>query len=394
MRALTAAPLDEADLDARIAKLRTGQLEATFPELAPGTPVHYTLIRHDFLFGTTIEPRLLLQEPPGVDARQYQSRLQEYFNAARAEDALQWRTMEPQQGQTAAGDAAALALWQKCDVLGVALRGHAIFDGAQAPAWLSGLSDDDLQAALQGRLDHMFDLLGDKIDEWDLNDGMLHRDLLAERLGFKNGLVWFMWAGRAAPRARLCLNEFDLLAPDDFTSLTAKIRDLHKNGARISALGVRARFGAQAPSISTVWKRLEALRQFSVPLRITDFALEPEADDARQAETYRRLMKLFFAHPAVAGVDQPEFWAGAAGAPNGALWDRQWRPGATGRVFAQLLDDTWTTSGTAPVDDQHAVALQGYFGLYRLEAEGRTWFVKWNTGRPYMPAWMKESAGP
>jgi len=376
---MTPADLSEPALDQRIEQLRKGDFAVVLRD-SGGKPVTgevaYTLIRHAFPLGTAVSAKYLLADPKiNPDAARYQDILKSHFNCAVAENAHKWYCMEKNPGVCL--DDEALQVWQRCRELGLPMRGHCIFWGVRQggmPAWIKALPPRELEPAMKARLRRVLALFDGKINEWDLNNEMMHDDYFAQTLGWKNGSPYFTWAMDVAPQNTYYVNEYDVLQGNQVDRYVAHIKALQAAGAKVGGIGDQAHFmGGTVPPNDQLWAILNKLGQFGLPVKITEFDINTK-DEARQAVDTRRFYKLCFAHPAVSGIMMWGFWEGSHWITNAALWRRDWSIKPNGTAYLKLLDE-WHTQGTAPVDRQGQLQFRGFYGDYQIRQGTTSWRV-------------------
>jgi GH35 family endo-1,4-beta-xylanase len=370
--------LTEFELDRRIDALRKGDFVVTLKD-SEGQPVRgtvrYSLARHEFPFGTCVAAGPLLANPRmDWNARCYQKILKNWFNCAVAENAHKWYCMEKEEGQPS--DEEALQVYEKCRKLGLPMRGHCVFWGIRhyVQPWIRALGPIELEAAMRSRLKRVLTVFRGKITEWDLNNEMMHSDYYADRLGWKNGVKYFEWAREAVPENTYCVNEYHVLTGDDIDRYVAHIRELRREGARVGGINDQAHFYGRVPSNAHLWRILDRLGQFDLPVKITEFDITPRhnrACDRRwQAEDTRRFYKLCFAHPAVRGILMWGFWEGTHWIPRAALWNTDWTIRPNGQAYIDLMRE-WRTSGEETPDSKGRIRFRGFFGDYDLSVGKR-----------------------
>jgi GH35 family endo-1,4-beta-xylanase len=359
---------DEAFLDKRIQELRQDRFDVHVQD-ADGNPVtkpvSYELVRHEFPFGTAISAKWLLADPKtDGNARIYQSTLTKYFNYAVAENAHKWYAMEPNQGEVK--EETALAVWEKCQELGLPMRGHCVLWG-HAPyvqGWLKQLSPEELEAAIKKRMRHVLGLFKGKITEWDLNNEILHGDYYAKALGLTNSVPYFDWATNIAPENTYWLNDFPSLEPFGDEMCSGHSANLLRLGAAVSGFGEQGHFVGEVPPTKDMWARLDRMGTVDISYKITEFDIET-TDEARQAADTRRFYKTCFAHPTVDAIFCWGFWANAHWRPKGAMWRRNWAIKPNGAAFVKLMEE-WRTKGTATPNRKGHLRFRGFFGEYEV----------------------------
>lgn len=363
----------EAELDRRIEALRKGDFVVTLKD-ATGQPVQgtvrHTLVRHQFPFGTCVAAKPLLANPRrNSNARRYQKILKTWFNCAVAENAHKWYCMEKERGQPR--DEEAVKVFEKCRELGLPMRGHCVFWGIRyfVQPWLRRLEPPDLEAAMRSRLERVLTLFRGRITEWDLNNEMLHGDYFAEQLGLENGATYFRWARAIAPKDTFYVNDYHVLSGDAIDPYMAHIRELRRAGANVGGIGDQAHFAGRVPPNARLWKILDQLGQFDLPVKITEFDITPLRDRATdrrwQAADTRRFYKVCFAHPSVHGILMWGFWEGAHWHPRAALWNRDWTIRPNGQAYIDLMTE-WRTRGETTTDSGGRLRFRGFFGDYEL----------------------------
>lgn len=364
------AQVDDAFLDRQIDAVRKGDFEVRITG-ADGKPaagsVRYRLTRHAFPFGTAVNARWLLADPDKErDARRYRDVLRAHFNCAVAENAHKWYAMEKAPGL--ASDDEAVAVWKACVELGLPMRGHCVFWGidAHVQPWVKALGRAELEDAMKARAAHVLSLFRGRITEWDLNNEMIHGDYYARTLGLADAAPYFAWARGVAPENRYYVNDYGVLQGNEVDRYVEHIRGLIAAGVPVGGIGDQAHFGAAVPSNEAMWGILDKLGQFALPVKITEFDIN-STDEARQAADTRRVLRVCFAHPAVAGFLFWGFWQGSHWIPAAALWRKDWTLKPNGEAYLQCLRE-WDTQGTAEAGPDGTIRFRGFYGDYRLES--------------------------
>ncbi len=383
-----AADLDEAELDRRIEQNRKGDFVVELRD-ANGKPVsgdaHFELTWHTFGFGTAVNADFILHPSSAGDLKHYEQTLTQYFNCAVAENAMKWAAMEHYQGKI--DTTTPMALWQWCHDRGIPMRGHCIFWGQNerwVPPWALKLDAPDLEAAMKSRLRQVTGEFAGKIDEWDLNNEMLHGDVFTQKLGLKNGAAYFQWAKQIAPDVRFCVNDY-AMQEKRMGEYVKQIRAMLDDGAAIGGIGEQAHFHKGVPDNEELWDDLDQLAQFKLPIKITEFD-DKTADPQLQAANLRRFFKVCFAHPSVTAILQWGFWEGRHWRPEAALWRKDWSIKPNGEAYVKLIDDEWKTRGDGKVVDG-TLRFRGFFGQYVIRAGMRMWSARIDVLLDGQPAW-------
>ena len=197
-------------IDSRIAEIRMGDL---IVKTRPGAKVRIKQVRHEFLFGTAI-PNSLAENSENPmspeDREQYLRLLSDNFNYAVHENALKWYGNEKERGVV--DYSVADRIWELCKSLNIPMRGHTIYWEKEEfnEEWLKELNNDELRLAIKNRAESLMNHFKDRIDEYDLNNEMLHGNFFRRRFGY--GIVSEMaWMVKAHnPDAKLYMNDYGI----------------------------------------------------------------------------------------------------------------------------------------------------------------------------------------
>ncbi|WP_203912241.1 endo-1,4-beta-xylanase [Rhizocola hellebori] len=240
-----------------------------------------------------------LNPDPAVGDEDYRDWAREQLSTLTAENELKWDHVEPARGRF--NFAAADTIVQFAHETEQTVRGHTLVWHSALPAWVSALSGDQLEAALQTHITSTVSHFGSDVAIWDvvnepLNDsGSLRsggsQGFWKDRLGEDYIDESFRWAHAANPTARLYLNEYGI------ESDSPKARGLYELVKGLLARGVPIHgIGFQTHKLET--SRLsglaDSLRRFAdlgLEVAITELGvklLTPAGGDSlgRQADVY------------------------------------------------------------------------------------------------------------
>ncbi len=371
-------------LEERIETTRKGDCSVILPgwKAADG-PVSYRLFRHHFEFGVAIAPgflgidgaRLIRTPRSDEDVQNYTRIVTTLFSAAVAENHMKWQFMEREDGVST--PESALALYEWCQQQNLFIRGHCVMWGVKRwqPQWLIDLPPEETKDRILGRMRQIQEVFSGKIDEWDLNNEMMHQDIFAEKLGLENGAAYFKWAKEIAPGMTFYVNEFGVLQGNEVDRYVAHIRELLANGAEIGGIGDQAHFHGPLPESEKLWEILDKLGSFGLPVKITEFDLAYKGmTEEAQADDLERFYRLCFAHPAVEGLYMWGFYENAHWRRNAALWNTDWTPRQAAQRLQRLLTEDWTTAGESELD-KNELRFRGFYGQYKIRQGEREWTV-------------------
>jgi len=365
-----------SDIDERIATLRMGDIVV---RSKPGSEIKIKQVRHEFLFGTAISDELAEKDKKAMspeNRKMFIKILGENFNYAVHENALKWYDCEIEENKV--DYHMADRIWELCHELNIPMRGHCIFwdkDEYIMP-WLNRLNNDQLRAAVTQRAFDVTKHFRGRINEYDLNNEMVHNDFFRRRLGY--GIVNEMaWLVRSVnPDAVLFVNEYGILCDGGFNlgSYITQIENLLASGVPIGGIGCQGHQGTPYKSkMSTehVQKALDKLSKFGLPLKITECLFDAESEEA-QAEEMRKIFPIYFAHQSVEAILIWGFWAGAHWQPWTALWRKDWTITPQGEVFRDFVFNKWWTQVTGKAEKNGIFKTRAFYGDYSITSDGKT----------------------
>jgi len=367
------APTD--GLTAQIPLLRQGPLTVVVQN-AQGQPIanaNLTLTQqsHAFPFGVALDTAMFEPSPPAA-ANWYRSTARQNFNAAVHENALKWYALEPEPGKLDFTMADRILAWSEAQ--GWPMRGHTLFWEVEQfnPAWLKTLPPEQLRAAVKNHAIAVCRHYRGRINEFDVNNEMLHGNFFRSRLG--DGIVkeMFEWCLEGNPDAVLYVNDYGIIEGDRLGDYVQQIRDLLLQGVPLGGIGIQAHLEYPLDT-AKMQRALDTLAQFSLPLKITEVSVSL-ADEQQQAQTLRDIYRIAFAHPAVKEILLWGFWEGNHWRPQAGLYRRDFSPKPAADAYRQLLFQEWWTTGSGKTNPEGRWQIRGYPGRYRLRvtANGQT----------------------
>lgn len=141
----------------------------------------------------------------------------------------------------------------------------------------------------------------------DVVNGPLHAPpSYAAALGGQGitGWDWIVWAFETArkycSKAKLILNDYNILSNDDNTSKFIEIIEVLKSKKLFDGIGEQGHFFETTP-LQTIQDNLGRLISTGLPIYISEFDVNI-ANDQDQLEKYKQLFPIWWEHPAVKGV--------------------------------------------------------------------------------------------
>jgi len=368
-----------AQIEKRIEQIRMGNLVIY---AAPGATVKIEQTRHEFLFGTAI-PNELAESAPNSFSEEnrgkYLQILEENFNYAVHENALKWYTNEKIQGEV--DYSVADRIWELCSERGIPMRGHCIYwakDEFMNP-WLFPLNNAQLRKAVVDRGISVATHFKGRINEFDLNNEMLHGDFFRRRLGFGviNEMAWIVKA--ANPEAKLYLNDYGIVDMGfNAGPYVKQVRNLLANGVPIDGIGCQGHLSMRTTMTTPaekVQRNLDQLARFNLPIKITEVLFAYE-DEQVQVDELNKLLPIYFAHPNVEAVVMWGFWAGSHWQPHCAMWKEDWTPRPQVAAYRNLVFDKWWTHIEEKTGSDGKLKTRAFYGDYKTTCNGLTKTIK------------------
>jgi endo-1,4-beta-xylanase len=367
--------LSRAD-DPQEASIRQHRMGTLIVKTAPGAPVRVQQLRHEFGFGAAISRRAFTGDLDPKDKEKYIEIVKTHFNAAVHENELKWYHTERTPGEISYRDADAMLAW--CEENGLRMRGHCVFWEVEqfVQDWIKALDPEALRAKLKARAHDVVKRYRGRIDEFDVNNEMIHGRFYAGRLGEPIHPQMFRWCKEANPDAILYVNDYSILSGKDLDKYDKHIESLLAAGAPVGGIGLQGHFGGKVDPVHA--KRvLDRLAHFKLPIKITEFDMKT-LDENAKAKGLDELYRVCFAHPAVEGILMWGFWAkshwlaskrwGIEGYT--ALWDKDWNPMPAAKAYENLVLKTWWTTWEGKADAGGRCEVRAFFGRHEVSAAG------------------------
>ena len=366
-----------------IVKHRKGEL---IIKAKPGAQVTVEQIRHEFPFGSAIANGFIDGSMSDSDRRQYEEKFLQNFNSAVTENAVKWLSMEREQGKVNYSVVDGMLAWSEKN--NISLRGHNLFWGIQkfVQPWLMEMDDAELRKTIQARAESVTKRYSGRFAEYDLNNEMVHGNYYEERLGPEITKDMAKWAHNGDPKAKLYVNDYDILTGKKLTEYMAQIRKLLSQGVPIAGIGVQGHLHSDTFDRNELRRALDSLAVFNLPIKITEFnipgqrskyhaekilTMTPEEEELKAKELVD-YYSICFAHPAVEGILMWGFWEGANWIPVSSLYKRDWSPTPAAAAYEDLIFKTWWTKSNGTTNKKGIYSTPAFFGKYKVTVNGKS----------------------
>jgi GH35 family endo-1,4-beta-xylanase len=338
----------------------------------PEAEIRVEMRRHAFPFGSIVSGVLLQQDETG---RLYRQKLQELFNASGTENALKWPPWEGEWGAGHSREAAINTLkWLKENDFRV-IRGHVMVwpSWANLPKSLQELKNQDPKAIPERVRQHIREIATATrglVTEWDvLNEPRANHDLM-DLYGREIMADWFRCAREVLPDSDLYINDYSILNGDGpgsgpHDAYRQTIQFLLDQKAPVTGIGFQGHIGSSLKDPAQVYRTLEDFAQLGLKMRVTEFDIDTD-DEQAQADYTRDFMTVLFSHPGIVGFQMWGFWEGSHWKPRSAMYRRNWEEKPNARAYKDLVFKQWWTDATATTDAQGTARVRGFLGDYRV----------------------------
>lgn len=212
---------------------------------------------------------------------------------------------------------------------GYPFKFHTLIWGQQYPNWITSLSVDEQREEIE----EWIRLAGERYPNTDLVD-VVNEPLpghnpppFRNALGGAGSTGWdwvikaFELARQYFPKAKLILNDYNIINDNYSTTQILNIVNLLKARNLIDGIGIQAhRFELESTPPNTLKSNLDRLAATGLPIYISEFDLgnlndSGTPDDNKQLELYKKIFPLLWEHPGVKGIT---FW----GYIENQMWQR------------------------------------------------------------------------
>lgn len=379
----------KTEADARIRQHRMSEISlrlSVHGKPLAGQQVQIRQIRNRFLMGTCIagDPSLAAEAP-------YWDFVRQHHDVLVCENAMKWYATEVEAGKLSFDEADKfLALAEKNQQI---MRGHCLLWSKEkfVQTWARALDTKALEQAALAQVERTAKRWSGRVPCWDVFNELLDGRYFSERLGEDFPARVFQAAKTANPAATLFVNEYGILDSDaKLERYCDLIRNLQAQGGPVSGIGVQEhaaeRFCADAATaaaeehrperqgrgplvVSEVWKRLDRLASFGLPIHITEVSFKT-TDEERRAQALEMFVRTAYAHPAVEafliwGFWSKRHWLGR----EAALLDDDFSPLLAGKRWMSLAAE-FHTKETLCTNNKGEIHFTGHRGDYEILSPG------------------------
>jgi GH35 family endo-1,4-beta-xylanase len=353
----------------RIDTLRKGDFTLLITDTL-GNPftdsVHISLKKHEFPWGNTID---FFDNSP--ESKWRQAVLLKFYNYGVVE-AFKWPYIEGTKGNLNYSQVDFAYTW--AEKVGWDIRAHTLLWGGdnswQMPSWTLSMQGQELYNECETHIRREVNRYKDRykgiIKEYDVINEPVHETWLADNAGDSINWDAFIWADEEDPDARLFLNEYNVIVWGT-PGFGMVVQGLINHGAPIDGIGVQGHM-EDGSRLDMVKDRLDNLAGLGLPIKVTEFDMkidEKGVDDQSMANSYAKMMRICFSHPAVEGF----IWWGYCDPTyrNGSgIYAQDRSPKIAADTVYHLIHEKWSTNIKALPEADGSVQFHGFYGDYEI----------------------------
>ncbi|WP_276252663.1 endo-1,4-beta-xylanase [Halomontanus rarus] len=388
---------DEAAADQRIRENQTGPLAVEVVDQS-GNPVSdadvtVEMQEHDFVWGAEVAADLLVNQYG--DGHPYRENFLDLFNTAVLENIHKWAIWE---GNQSLADEAVDWLDQR----GYRIRGHTCIypvDYAIPGDVQTAIDNGNGQLIRDRTMQQIEDIIthyGDRIQEWDVVNEVLHRGLLHSGVYPDQIDLDDLPAGEIQPwRSQLLAdwyakaesvidqNGLDVdVVTNDYNTLTwsyarsryaDQIGFLQNQGIGVDGIGLQAHIGAEMDgsdpwTFDNINRVFDHYAQFNTNIRITEYDMTGDSWTGQQqrADVMHRYLKTAYGHPNVDEFTVWGFWDNAHWRDEAPFFEEDWTEKPALDVYRSLVFDEWWTSESGTTDGSGSYVVDAFLGEHEV----------------------------
>jgi GH35 family endo-1,4-beta-xylanase len=377
-----------AEAEARIAKLRQGQLNVVVHDAAgkpiEGAKVTVRMKRHLFGFGSAVDVNMLSGlgfKITEEDQIKYRNTVDELFSRVVPESGLRVGNIEGATDPAKPWEAAsrlrtqAAVQWtlQWAKDKKMTSRGHYLSWGYLEP-WAAEEVKKGGPAGLMARYDQHWafalPFAAPYVDEWDaLNHPVpfVEADALYNVVG--PDVYPDIYAKIRKQTDKLLFVNEDTFNPDRTAGFDKHMKHLIAKGQTPDGCGFQSHFSDYAiPSIDDEWKIYQHFGSMVKHLTVTEYDFQT-LDDQLHADHMRDMLTLCYSHPQMTGFVIWGFWEKRHWKPTAAMFKADWTERPAVKVWRDLVKGKWWTNADLTSAADGKAITQGYFGWYDVTIE-------------------------
>lgn len=359
------------------------QFEDKYGNTISNANVKFTLVEHEFEFGSAVQAKLW-HGLNNNDAAQYRQTYLDFgFNKSGFQNALKYKLKKG-----FAHLVPDILTWLAENDIPV--RGHTLIwpgwqnmetriDEADAASMgIRAVAPEELTPAeLKTYVDESIKRWASQwsVDEWDVANELRDRHDVQDILGYQEEAHWFNLAKQYVvnPEAVLYLNDNRIISDPRPEVISAKVSGFKQNaqailgdGGPLEALGFQSRYGKMTPA-ETIYQRLSYFDDLGLPIAATEFEMKDDqiTSELERAEMTARVMTTYFSKENVNQIIVWTFFEDTNRADERHIVNIDGTPNLRGKTWLYMVKKHWNTDISTRADRNGEATLNGFKGRYQ-----------------------------
>ncbi|KAJ3000075.1 hypothetical protein HDV02_000723 [Globomyces sp. JEL0801] len=308
-----------------------------FGQPIPNVNIKIRMKKHQFLFGTSIRSKLLLQD------QQYQDHVKKYFNTIVFENELKWHHWIQQQSNQ---DDHFRLDWTKqamewCLKEEIAIRGHTLVWGNWDHTPHHIPHDERVYTFLKDFIKDIVGTLKGQIIHWDVLNELFQNQDYIKYLGKESIIEWLKLTKELDTKTKTYLNDYPV--PDwevSIKSVQDTIEYIQSNHGVLDGLGIQGHVNETPWSIPQYLVMLNRFHQYNLSMVLSEFDTIIK-DQELEAMFLKDMLIATFSHPSMIGFLTWGFWDNANWRNQGLFFNLDWTAKPTLKVYDDLVFNKW-----------------------------------------------------
>lgn len=231
--------------------------------------------KDNFMIGTALSANAILERDHST-----LNLVKREFNAVTAENVMKWELIHPKPNvyDFKAPD----KLVDFAEQNNLFLVGHTLVWHHQRPDWIfenrngSKVSRETLLSRMEDHINTVAGRYQNRIDAWDVvnealnDDGSLRESSWYKIIGEDYIEQAFIMAAKAAPKAKLYYNDYNLFEPAKREGAIKLIKNLQAKGIKIDGIGLQGHYGLYYPDLNLLEDSIKAFAKLGIDIFISE----------------------------------------------------------------------------------------------------------------------------
>ena len=235
----------------------------------------HTDFKDSFMIGTALSADAILEKNQST-----LNLVKREFNTVTAENVMKWELIHPK--PNVYNFKVPDKLVDFAEQNNLFLVGHTLVWHHQRPDWIfenrngSKVSREILLKRMEEHINTVAGRYQNRIDAWDVvnealnDDGSLRESLWYKIIGEDYIEQAFIMTAKAAPKAKLYYNDYNLFEPAKREGAIKLIKNLQAKGIRIDGIGLQGHYGLYYPDLNQLEDSIKAFAELGIDIFISE----------------------------------------------------------------------------------------------------------------------------